>query len=323
MWKLRKEFRKGSDELRMVFVNTLKELMKDNKNIVALDADLGTASKFLKIKEDYPEQFIDMGIAEANMVGVAAGMSLRGYIPFLHSFAPFVSRRVGDQIFMAGAYSQNTLNIYGSDPGICATHNGGTHTSFEDAGFYRAIPGSMVFEPADSVQLSWLIRKLASLKGVHYIRASRKQVPDIYEEGSEFVIGKGNILREGKDILIITCGLLIADAMEAATELEKGGMSIEVIDMFTLKPLDTETLKREIEGKKMVVTFENHNVFNGLGSAVAEVMADDGIGVPLKRIGINDQVGQVGSLEYLKREYGLTKDNLIRTILDAYKKDRN
>jgi transketolase len=320
MWKIREEFRNDSDELRMVFVNTLKELMKDNKNIVALDADLGTASGFSKIKDAYPEQFIEMGIAEANMVGVAAGMSLRGYVPFIHSFAPFASRRVGDQVFMAGVYSHNTLNIFGSDPGVCAAQNGGTHTSFEDAGFYRSLPGAMVFDPADSVQLKWLIRELVPLKGVHYIRASRKQVPDIYEEGSKFTIGKGNVLREGKDILIVTSGLLIVDAMEAAAELEGQGISVEVIDMFTLKPLDTEILKDEVERKKMVVTYENHSVINGLGSAVAEVMAEYGIAVPLKRIGINDKVGQVGGLEYLKREYGLTKDNVVRTILNAIKR---
>lgn len=316
MWKIRDQFKEDSDELRMVFVNTLKELMEDNKKIIAMDADLGTASGFSKIKDAFPEQFFEMGIAEANMIGVAAGMSLRGYIPFLHSFAPFASRRIGDQVFMAGAYSKNTLNIFGSDPGVCASQNGGTHTAFEDAGFYRSIPGAMVFDPADSVQLQWLIKELIPLNGVHYIRANRKKVLGIYEERSEFTIGKGNILRLGKDVLIVTSGLLIADALEAAAELEEQGISAEVIDMFTLKPLDTELIKSRAEGKRLVVTFENHSIINGLGSAVAEVMAEYGMPVPLNRIGVKDKVGQVGSMEYLKEEYGLTKDNVVKTILN-------
>lgn len=313
MWSVAENF-DGEMEMRKVFRKTLERLMDDNEKIIVLEADLGTASGFSKIKKAHPEQFLEMGIAEANMAGVAAGLSMRGFIPFIHSFSPFVSRRIADQIFLEGAYAQNTVNIYGSDPGVCAAANGGTHTTFEDIAFYRAVPEVMVFDPADGVQLAWLLTELIGRKGVHYIRANRKNVPTIYKEGSSFEIGKGNVIRKGEDILLISMGILLADAMAAAEELGKEGISVEVVDMFTIKPLDRQLILEEIQGKKGVVTFENHNVNNGLGSAVAEVMAEAGAGVPLSRVGVNDRFGQVGSLAFLKKDYGLTKEQVMTVI---------
>lgn len=314
MWKRCNTDAGKSKELKLVFSETLQSVMDTDPSIVALDADLGGASGFLDIKKTHPEQFLDVGIAEANMIGIAAGLSMTGYTPYVHSFCPFVSRRVEDQLFLAGAYSHNTINIYASDPGVCAATNGGTHTSFEDLAFMRALPEALVFDPADDVQLAWLIRELAPLKGIHYIRASRKSTARIYEAGSTFEIGKGNVLKEGSTVLLISMGEVLSQALEAAQELEENGISAEVIDMFTVKPLDQELILREVQDKQLVVTFENHSIINGLGSAVADVLAENGCAVPLKKIGINDQFGQVGSIDYLKTYYGLTAQHAVEEI---------
>lgn len=320
MWNL--YINGASKELRAVFVETLQELMGENDKIIAIEADLGAASGFSRLGKSHKAQFINVGIAEANMIGIAAGLSMIGYIPFVHSFAPFVVRKGYDQLYLSGGYSTSTINIYGSDPGVCAGTNGGTHTTFEDIALMRAIPGTMIFDPADPVQLKWLIREVSGLSGIHYIRASRKAVPYIYKEGSSFQIGKGNILCNGKDVLLISMGETLYTALEASQELSNTGIGVEVIDMFTVKPLDRDLVRRELEGKKLIVTFENHNIIGGLGSAIAELLAEAGTGVPLVRIGINEKFGQVGTPDYLKKAYGLTKENVINTILETLKDKR-
>ena len=312
MWSLADKA--GSTEMRKVFVETLDELMKEDGRVIALEADLGGASGFSKLKNSHPSQFINVGIAEANMMGIAAGLSMRGRVPFVHTFAPFAVRRACDQIFLEGAYAGNTINIYGSDPGACAAQNGGTHTTLEDIAIMRAIPTVEVYDPADGVQLRWLIRELAGRKGVHYIRAARKGMPDIYAEGSSFETGRGCVLREGKDVLLVAAGLGLKLALEAAEQLRAEGIDAGVIDMFTIAPLDTELLKAQIPGKNLVVTVENHGITNGLGSAVAEVIAGEGYGVRLSRIGSRNQFGQVGSQEYLMKAYGLTVENILDTV---------
>lgn len=304
-------------EMRRVFVDTLMALMAENGKIVAQEADLGTASSFIRIQKQFPERFVEMGISEANMIGVAAGLSMRGFIPFVHSFAPFVSRRVGDQLFLEGAYARNTINIYASDPGVCAAANGGTHMTFEDVAQVRAIPGVEVYDPADGVQLAWLIREVVTRKGVHYIRTNRKEMPQIYTEGSTFEVGKGNVLRQGQDVLVIAAGELVRPALDAAETLAAQGISAEVIDMFTFKPLDHELILREAKGKKRIIVAENHNVIGGLGSAVAETLADAGCGVPLSRIGVDERFGQVGSIDFLKKDYGLTPEHIVSCALQV------
>ncbi len=317
MWKLAPAG--TGKEMRTVFVETLQDMMKDNKKIMALEADLGSASGFNKIQKSNPDQFIQVGIAEANMVGIAAGLSMRGYIPFIHTFAPFATRRVLDQVYLEGAYAKNTINIFGSDPGVCVAANGGTHNTFEDIAVMRSIPEVMVFAPADEAQLSWTIRECAKLKGVHYIRANRKGNPTMYAPGSTFEIGKGNVIRQGEDVLLLSMGEMLSIAYQAAEELAAEGISVEVVDMFTLKPFDAELVRQEAAGKKLVVTFENHNIIGGLGSCTAEALAEAGAGVPLKRIGANDVFGQVGTYEYLCQAFGLTKEHIIETVKDALK----
>ena len=300
--------------IRAAYGEALADLGKRNKKIVALDADLAHATMTQNFADACPDRFFNAGIAEANMMGIAAGLSMRGRVPFVHTFAPFAVRRACDQIFLEGAYAGNTINIYGSDPGACAAQNGGTHTTLEDIAIMRAIPTVEVYDPADGVQLRWLIRELAGRKGVHYIRAARKGMPDIYAEGSSFETGKGCVLREGKDVLLVAAGLGLKLSLEAAEQLGAEGIDAGVIDMFTIAPLDTELLKAQIPGKKLVVTVENHGITNGLGSAVAEVIAGEGYGVRLSRIGSRNQFGQVGSQEYLMKAYGLTVENILDTV---------
>ena len=302
MFQLAENRQEAGRELRDCVVETLQELMKDDDKITALEADLGGASGFTKIKKTNPERFIQCGIAEANMMGVAAGLSLTGFKPFTHTFAPFATRRVFDQLFLSGAYAGNTINVYGSDPGFSVASNGGTHTAWEDVALIREIPGAVICDPADDVQMEWIIKEFLKMEGIHYVRSNRKAVRNVYKKGSSFKIGQGNILKEGKDILI------------SAEELEKEGYSVEVIDMFTIKPLDEKLLIKEAKGKSKIVTIENHSIYGGLGSAVSEVIAENGISVPVKRIGVKEKFGQVGTAEFLQEEFGLTAKQIKETI---------
>ncbi|MGF2941516.1 transketolase family protein [Enterococcus xiangfangensis] len=301
-------------ELRVTVVDALKDLISSNEKIVALDADLGGASKWTDIVKSSPDHFINVGIAEANMVGVAAGLSLTGYTPFIHTFGPFATRRVLDQLYLSGAYAKNTINIYGSDPGFTAGHNGGTHTTWEDIALLRSIPDVVICDAADEVQMDWIIKEFAKLNGVHYVRGNRKGVKNIYAPGATFELGKGNLLREGQDYLIVAAGQLVSEALEVAEALEEKGISAEVIDMFTIKPLDKTLLNERFIGKKAVITIENHSITGGLGSAVAEVLADNGLAIPLTRIGVNELFGQVGTPSFLQEEFGLTTKKILEQI---------
>lgn len=314
MFQLAENRQEAGRELRDCVVETLQELMKDDDKITALEADLGGASGFTKIKKTNPERFIQCGIAEANMMGVAAGLSLTGFKPFTHTFAPFATRRVFDQLFLSGAYAGNTINVYGSDPGFSVASNGGTHTAWEDVALIREIPGAVICDPADDVQMEWIIKEFLKMEGIHYVRSNRKAVRNVYKKGSSFKIGQGNILKEGKDILIIAAGQLVSEAVDCAEELEKEGYSVEVIDMFTIKPLDEKLLIKEAKGKSKIVTIENHSIYGGLGSAVSEVIAENGISVPVKRIGVKEKFGQVGTAEFLQEEFGLTAKQIKETI---------
>lgn len=301
-------------ELRTTVVDALKELMAVDQKIVALDADLGGASGWTSIAKDYPNNFINVGIAEANMVGVAAGLSLTGYTPFIHTFGPFATRRVLDQIYLSGAYADNTLTIFGSDPGFAVGHNGGTHTTWEDVALLRSIPNIVICDAADEVQMDWIIKAFSKRKGIQYVRGNRKGVKNVYAPGSTFEIGKGNLLKEGQEILIVAAGQLVSEALEVAERLEARGSSVEVIDMFTIKPLDKDLLLERLVGKKTVVTIENHSVTGGLGSAVAEVVADNGLAVPLTRIGVDERFGQVGTPDFLQTEFGLTTEKILAQL---------
>lgn len=313
MWT-RSEGRKDK-ELRVTFVETLSQLISENDKVVFFEADLGGATGSLKLADRHGSRFIQAGIAEANMIGMAAGMSLRGYIPYVHSFSPFITRRALDQVFLSGAYAGSTINIYGSDPGFYAGANGGTHSTYDDISIMRNIPHARVLDPADSVAFSWALREVSQLKGINYIRGNRKDQPKIYEEGSHFELGKGNVLRQGKDIVIYSMGGILIHALDAAEELAKQGIQAQVIDMFSIKPFDKDLVVDSLQGKKLALTFENHNILGGLGSSVAEVIADEALATKLVRIGVKERFGQVGDPEAQRQDYGLTKERIVEEVL--------
>lgn len=294
-----------------VYAETMIRLMEENPDVVELEADLGACIMGGKMDDidRYPGQLINCGIQEANMVGAACGMAAAGKIPFAHSFAPFISRRANDQIFISGCYSGANVKLTGSDPGIMAAYNGGTHMPFEDVAALRAFPGLTILEPTDEVMLESLLCRLVKEKGMYYIRCARKAVVKIYEEGQAFTIGKGIIVREGCDVTIIASGIMVAEALMAADRLEKEGISARVVDMFTIKPLDEELVLRCAEETGAIVTAENHSVYNGLGSAVCEAVCEN-VPVPVERIGVHDSFGEVGDMEYLKKKFHLTAEDI-------------
>ncbi|MBP5167334.1 MAG: transketolase family protein [Oscillospiraceae bacterium] len=309
MFKVKNELKPAEQLMREAYCSTLMELAESNKNIVALDADLISSSGMKPFFAKYPDRAIQCGIAEANMIGVAAGLSLTGKIPFCHSFAPFASRRVCDQIFISAAYAKLNVRIVGSDPGVTAAYNGGTHMPFEDMAVLRAIPDITLIEPCDPVQLADTVRQQADVYGVYYIRMARKSSVSIYEKGSSFQIGKGNLLRNGTDVTIIASGIMVAEALRAAHLLAADGVSARVADMFTWKPVDTELIAKCAEETGAIVTAENHNIYGGLGSAVAEACVKT-VPAPIEMVGTDDRFGQVGTEDFLRKEYALTAERI-------------
>lgn len=300
-------------DMRTAYCETMMEMAESNPKIIALDADLMAAMGMKPFAEKFPQQTVDCGVQEANMVGVACGLSATGFVPFAHTFAPFITRRACDQIFMSGAYAKMNVKLVGSDPGITAELNGGTHMPFEDMGIMRGIPTMTVLEPTDIAMLENLLPQIADTYGMHYLRLVRKGAKKVYENGSEFTIGRAVTLRDGVDVTIIASGFCVAEALEAAERLAAEGISARVIDSFTWKPLDEETILAAAQDTGAIVTAENHNVINGLGSAVAEVLVKHKP-VPVEMIGVQDIFGEVGKLDYLAERFGLKADNIIAGV---------
>lgn len=294
-----------TQEMRAVFTQTLIDLAETDSRIVLLDADLMRAHGTTPFQDRFPERTFNMGVAEANMVSVAAGLSAAGKIPFAMTFACFAARRAFDQFFISGNYARLNVKLVGSDPGISALYNGGTHMTFEDIGMMRTIPGLTVFEPCDGVSLRKLTEESAHHYGCTYMRLHRKPVQNIYHEDESFQLGKGNVLRDGSDLTIIAAGaVMIPEALQATTLLLQHGISAAVIDMHTIKPLDEDLVVKYARSTGAIVTCENHQITNGLGSAVAEVIAER-TPARLKRIGIRDEFGEVGDMTYLIQRFGL------------------
>jgi len=316
MHKTAKDLQPEPKEIRKVFCETLIELANENKDIILMDADLMGAMGTKPFMAAHPDQTINCGIMEANMIGVAAGLSATGKIPFTHTFGPFATRRACDQIFMSGVYAKNNIKIIGSDPGITAQINGGTHMPFEDMGIMRGMPEMTVIEPTDAAMTAWAVKTLAKTYGVQYMRLVRKQCVKVYDEGTEFELGKAVRLRDGKDVTIIASGFCVAEAIKAADELEAQGISARVLDMFCWKPIDAEAICKAAAETGAIVTAENHNVINGLGSAVAEVLVKNQP-VPMEMIGVQDQFGEVGPLDYLADRFQLTAPYIVEAAKKA------
>ncbi len=294
-----------------VFSKTMDKLLAENGDVVYLDADLMNSIGTLSLIKKYPGRAIDCGIQEANMVSVAAGMASQGKKPYVHTFGPFASRRCFDQAFLSAGYAGNTIRIFGSDPGITAAYNGGTHMPFEDIALYRTIPNATIIDVCDCVQFEQALIKSLDLEGVIYIRGQRKNPVSVYSDDTEFEIGKAKVLREGKDVTIIASGIMVSKAIEAAIELDKQGVSATVIDSFTIKPLDKDTILPHIKATGAVVTAENASVHGGLGSAICELTAGE-YPVPVKMVGVEDRFGQVGDEKFLAEEYELTSGKIIK-----------
>ena len=301
-------------ELRKVCTNKFEEYLTKDEKVVVLDADLMGSLGSGSLVEKYKGRVINVGIMEAQEISCAAGLSRVGLKPFVHTFTAFASRRCLDQIFISSLYQNNPITVIASDAGIQAVHNGGTHMSFEDMGLIRGLANSVVIEPTDSNVLKSVLDEVYSKQDKFYwIRLTRKNVFKIYEEGSKFEIGKANVLQLGSDVCIIAIGMMVHEARMAAKRLEEEGISVTVIDMFTLKPIDREAIIKHSKGKKLVVTAENHSITNGLGSAVAEVLAEE-CQTNLIRVGVKERFGQVGTLEFLQEEYGLRAEDIYQAV---------
>ncbi len=314
--KICKEILPEKSEMRKAYCDTLIEMAEKDSNIIAMDADLMAAMGTKPFMERFPEQTVNCGIQEANMIGVAAGLSAVGKIPFAHTFGPFATRRACDQIFMSCAYAKLNVKVVGSDPGITAALNGGTHMPFEDMGIMRGIPNITVIEPTDGTMLKDLMPKIADEYGVHYMRLVRKAPEKIFEDGSTFTIGKAVPINDGTDVTIFASGYCVAEAIKAVKMLADEGISARLSNMFTWKPIDEESIIKAANETGAIVTAENHNVINGLGSAVAEVVAKNKP-VPMEMIGAQDEFGEVGPVEYLAERFGMTAKDIAQAAKKA------
>ncbi|MFB0920496.1 MAG: transketolase C-terminal domain-containing protein [Oscillospiraceae bacterium] len=316
MVKLRKEISVSPEEMRFAYCNALIAAAEKNPKIVALDCDLASSCGTKGFKKAFPDRAFNMGIQEQNACAMAGGLSAAGMVPFFHTFAVFATRRVYDQIFISCAYAGQNVKIVGCDSGVSAAFNGGTHMAFEDVGIMRVMPGVTIVEPSDPTMMRAIVPQVAETHGVFYLRMPRKTVFDIYEEGSEFTIGKGEIIREGSDVTLMAVGMEVAQALRAADILEKEGISARVVDMFTIKPIDAECIRKCAAETGAIVTCENENIIGGLGSAVAEVLVESEP-VPLERVGVQDEFGEVGPQSYLEERFGLTAPFIVEKAKKA------
>lgn len=303
---------------RESFGETVTALAAEYPEIVVLDADLAAATKTGIFKKAYPERFFDCGIAECNMVGVAAGLATCGKIPFAASFAMFSAGRAFEQVRNSVGYPKLNVKIVGSHAGISVGEDGATHQCCEDIALMRTIPGMTVIVPADDIEARACVRAAYEFEGPVYMRFGRLATPVINDrEDYEFKIGRGVVVREGSDVTIIACGLMVAEALEAAEALAVDGIDAEVINMHTIKPLDERLVVASAKKTGRVVTAEEHSIIGGLGEAVASVLAEQHP-VPMRRVGVRDVYGESGPAVDLLHEYGLDADGIeaaVRSVL--------
>lgn len=303
-------------DLRQVLQIELSKLMKEDEKIVVLDADLSKPNGTAPLYKEFPNRCFNVGISEANMASVAAGLSAYGFKPIIVTFTPFATRRIFDQIAVSIAYAKQNVKIVGTDPGITAELNGGTHMSFEDVALMRSIPNMMIYDVVDEVQLSQAVSQIMQKDGNVYIRMPRKTRPVVFDENYRFTLGKADVVKEGKDVSIVATGTMVYEAMCAAKLLEEQGISAEVIGANTLKPFDKETVLSSIQKTKHVVTCENNSLLGGLYSIVCEAVCET---TPMKVIGVgvNDQFGQVGKYAELLKVYHLTPEDIVEAVKKA------
>jgi transketolase len=305
--------------LREAYGRALVELGRDNPNVVVLEADLGKSTMSCYFEETFPKRFFEMGIAEANMTSFAAGLSLTGKIPFTNSFAVFAAGRSYDQIRQSICLPALNVKIVGSSAGLSDYGDGSTHQTIEDIAIMRAIPNLTVLVPADAIETVKMTRACAAHDGPVYLRITRTDLPDVFPESEEFVIGKPYLLREGTDIVVYANGALVAPALEAAAMAAADGLSLRVVNVSTLKPFDAAAVVALSAGVKGIVTAEEHSLIGGLASAVA--FAFRGAGLPMACVGIDDKFGQSAeNVEVLMEAYGLTAAGILKAAKSVVRK---
>lgn len=307
-------------DMKAVLGETLLEEMRENSELVLVGADLMGANGTWPLHEQFPERVINVGIAEANMVGVAAGLAACGKLPVCDTFAAFMARRDFDQVFISVAYAGLNVKMIGSDPGVAAEMNGGTHMAFEDVALMRTIPTMTVVEPCDCIQLRQAVRAMLAVKGPVYLRLYRKKPHKIYGSDYHFTLGKADCLTQGRDATVIASGMMVWNSLQAAQQLEKEGIRLRVLNMHTIKPLDKAAVIQAAQETGAVVTAENANYINGLGSAVAEIIAENNLSVPFQRVGVQDRFGEVGTAPYLLERFQLTARDIALAVKTCLKR---
>ena len=309
------EWMRETNEMRLAYSDALIERGRADERICVVEADLMGSSSTGRFQKLFPERTIDVGVAEANMIGVAAGLAAMGKIPFTHTFTPFASRRCCDQVTLSVAYARMNVKMVGSDPGICAELNGGTHMSFEDMAIMRNIPGMVVCEPVDSVQLRKLFGQIVDHEGPVYMRLFRKAPWKVFDESAEFTLGKAYTLKKGRDATVFATGIMVKEALDAAETLAGEGVDVEVVNIHTLKPLDTQAVLESVARTGCCVTADAFTI-NGLGSAVADCVCA-AHPCPVLRVGVDDRFGEVGKLDYLQSALHLTAADIVEKVRAA------
>lgn len=304
---------------RDAYGEALAELGESNKDVVVLDADLSGSTKTAVFAKKFPERFFNMGIAEQDMMGTAAGLAASGKIPFASTFAIFATGRAWEQVRQSIAYPKLNVKVVATHAGITVGEDGASHQSVEDIAVMRVIPNMTVIVPADGVETRKVIREIVRYKGPVYVRLSRGKSPVVLDDSYSFEIGKGVVLKDGKDVSLIACGVMVYKALQAADTLGKEGVSARVINISSIKPIDADLIIRAARETGCVVTAEEHSIIAGLGGAVAEVLAEN-CPVPVKRIGIEDKFGTSGDADLLMELYGLTADNIAKAAREVIKK---
>ena len=306
---------------RNAYGQKLVELGEKYSNIVVLDADLSKSTKTIMFAKQYPKRFFEMGIAEANMISTAAGLASCGKLPFVSTFAVFATGRVYDQIRMDVAYSQANVKIFATHGGISVGKDGASHQMIEDLALMRVLPNMSVIAPSDATQTRRIVELMAETKGPIYARVGRADAPLIYDKKDvkDIKIGKGMIVKDGPDASIVACGTMVDAALDAHKTLLKKGIKTRVVDMHTLKPLDSKLIIKCAKETNAIITAEEHSIIGGLGSAVAETLIDTGICIPLKRMGIKDVFCESGAPADLLEKYELNEKHMVKNVKNLLK----
>ena len=307
---MKKFINQGNNDTRSGFGAGLLEIGRNNKNIVALCADLTGSLKMNEFKNEFPERFFQVGIAEANMMGIAAGMTIGGKIPFTGTFANFSTGRVYDQIRQSIAYSGKNVKICASHAGVTLGEDGATHQILEDIGLMKMIPGMTVINTCDYNQTKAATISISNHYGPVYLRFGRPKVPNFTDPNQDFKIGKGVKLIDGNDVTIVATGHLVWEAIESCNQLKKEGISAELINIHTIKPLDEKIILKSIVKTKCIVSAEEHNIIGGLGESISSILVRNNL-VPMEFVGVEDSFGESGTPTQLMNKYGLSSEKIM------------